>query len=101
MVKIFSKNTFIASNLPESCNRTCSAVGEPDNEGDHPSPISMGSVTSLHEIHKGSSTKIFSNNSFRESQTGLENDTQKENPRHSGLRDRYCSVRKLMGAVLY
>lgn len=80
-VEIFSRNALVSSNLPEPSNRTGSAAGDPDREGATLSHQHGLSQAAPHEMHYCSSTEILAKDSFKESPTHLENDTQEENPR--------------------
>ena len=80
-MKVFSRITLISSNLPEPSNRTGSAAGEPEREGATLSHQHGVSHAAPHKMHYCSSTEILAEDSFKESPTCLENDTQEENPR--------------------
>ena len=67
--------------MPEPSDRTGSAVGEPEREGATLSYQHGVSHAASHKMHYHSSTEILAEDSFKESRTRLENDTQEENPR--------------------
>ena len=65
LVKIFSRNTLVSSDLPEPSNRTGSVAGEPDRDGTTLSHQHGVSHAAPHKMHFRSSTEILAKDLFR------------------------------------